>query len=74
MRGTYRGHDVISMPPPSAGGTLLVEMLNILERFSFGELSEDVRSHLMLEAEKLAYADRATFLGDPTASTSRSTG
>jgi len=64
VRGTYRGHDVISVPPPSSGGTLLVEILNILERFWMGKLGEGLRSHLMIEAEKLAYADRAAFLGD----------
>src|SRR5262245_46159208 len=67
VRGTYRGHDVISMPPPSAGGTLLVEMLNILERFPLSDLGENFRAHLMMETAKLAYADRATFLGDPDA-------
>jgi gamma-glutamyltranspeptidase / glutathione hydrolase len=65
VRGTYRGHDIVSMPPPSSGGTLLIEMLNILERFSLSELSEDLRSHLLVEAMKLAYADRSVFLGDP---------
>src|SRR5262245_3238696 len=67
VRGTYRGHDVISVPPPSSGGTLLVEILNILEGFLMGTLGEGLRSHLMIEAEKLAYADRAAFLGDPDA-------
>jgi len=67
VRGTYRGHDIISVPPPSSGGTLLVEILNVLERFWLGKLGEALRSHLMIEAEKLAYADRAAFLGDPDA-------
>jgi len=67
VRGTYRGHDIVSVPPPSSGGTLLVEILNVLERFALGGLSEDVRAHVMIEADKLAYADRATFLGDPDA-------
>src|SRR5215470_13552884 len=67
VRGTYRGHDIVSVPPPSSGGTLLVEILNMLERFRLRELAEDVRAHVMIEAEKLAYADRAAFLGDPDA-------
>jgi gamma-glutamyltranspeptidase/glutathione hydrolase len=66
VRGTYRGYDIISMPPPSSGGIHLIEMLNILEGFpleSFGAESPDAL-HLMIEAMKFAYADRAEFLGD----------
>jgi gamma-glutamyltranspeptidase/glutathione hydrolase len=65
VRGTYRGYDIVSMPPPSSGGVHLIEMLNILEGFKLerGEKS----SHLMIEAMKRAYADRATFMGDPDA-------
>jgi len=67
IRGTYRGYDVFSMPPPSSGGVLLVQMLNMLEPFDVGGMgwgsAETV--HLMVEAERRAYADRAEFLGDP---------
>jgi len=69
VRGTYRGYDIISMPPPSSGGIHLIEMLNILEGFplaSLGAQSPDAL-HLMIEAMKLAYADRAEFLGDSDA-------
>src|SRR5690606_23759116 len=60
VKGTYRGHTVLSMPPPSSGGVHLIEMLNILEGFT---LRDDVRSrHLMIEAMKRAYADRAAYL------------
>ncbi len=66
VRGTYRGFDIVSMPPPSSGGVHLIEMLNILEGFPLASLG--ARSpqalHLMIEAMKLAYADRAEFLGD----------
>jgi len=65
LRGSYRGHDVIAMPPSSSGGVILIEMLNILE--GYGDLAADEprRLHLAIEAMKLAYADRAAFLGDP---------
>src|SRR3954447_14986950 len=67
VRGTYRGYDIASMPPPSSGGVHLIEMLNILEGFPLrdtGALSA-ATLHLMIEAMKPAYADRAEFLGDP---------
>jgi gamma-glutamyltranspeptidase / glutathione hydrolase len=65
VRGTYRGYDVVSMPPPSSGGVVLIEMLNILEGFRLGDLDAGAAAHTMIEAMKLAYADRAEFLGDP---------
>jgi len=66
LRGTYRGYDIVSMPPPSSGGVHLIEMLNILEGYPPRELSSPspANLHLMIEAMKLAYADRAQFLGD----------
>jgi gamma-glutamyltranspeptidase/glutathione hydrolase len=68
VRGNYRGYDIVSMPPSSSGGTLLVEMLNILEGYPLGERPPGPTSlHLMIEAMKRAYADRAEFLGDPAA-------
>jgi gamma-glutamyltranspeptidase/glutathione hydrolase len=68
VRGSYRGYDIVSMPPSSSGGTLLIEMLNILEGYPPGERPPGPASlHLMIEAMKRAYADRAEFLGDPAA-------
>jgi gamma-glutamyltranspeptidase / glutathione hydrolase len=67
LRGSYRGYDVISMPPISSGGTALMEMLNILEGYDLtktGFGSADT-IHLMTEAMRRAYADRARYLGDP---------
>jgi gamma-glutamyltranspeptidase/glutathione hydrolase len=67
LRGRYRGHDVVSMPPPSSGGAILIEMLNILEGYPLSRLgaNSEAALHLMIEAMKRAYADRAVFLGDP---------
>ena len=67
VRGTYRGYEVVSMPPPSSGGAHIIEILNILEGFPLGEqgLNSAASLHEMAEAEKLAYADRAAWLGDP---------
>jgi gamma-glutamyltranspeptidase/glutathione hydrolase len=67
VAGRYRGHEIFSMPPPSSGGVHLVQMLNILEGFDLaaaGAGSADAL-HLLIETMKLAYADRAEFLGDP---------
>jgi gamma-glutamyltranspeptidase/glutathione hydrolase len=66
LRGNYRGYEIISMPPPSAGGAVLLEMLNILEGFDLKKLhpfSAD-RYHLLVEAMRRAYADRAEYFGD----------
>ena len=67
IRGTYRGYDVITMPPPSSGGPHLVQILNILERWPLGEWGHNSAKsvHYMAESMKLAYADRAEYLGDP---------
>src|ERR1700688_4419956 len=67
VRGSYRGYDVVSMPLPSSGGTVLLEMLNILEGFAMSDMKQgSVASlHVMIEAMKRAYADRARYLGDP---------
>ena len=67
VRGTYRGYDVVSMPPPSSGGAHIIEILNILEGFPLAAqgLNSAASLHEMAEAEKLAYADRAAWLGDP---------
>jgi len=67
LRGTYRGFDVITMPPPSSGGIALLEMLNILETFELSQMGRNApqRFHLVIEAMRRAFADRAEFLGDP---------
>src|SRR5580704_4775248 len=64
--GTYRGYEIVSMPPPSSGGIHLVEMLNILEGYPSRMIGSGSPGalHLEVEAMKLAYADRAEFLGD----------
>ena len=65
--GTYRGHTIASMPPPSSGGVHVVELLNILEGFPLAAQGADSAAtiHDLAEAMKLAYADRAEYLGDP---------
>jgi gamma-glutamyltranspeptidase/glutathione hydrolase len=67
VRGTYRGYDIVSMPPPSSGGTALIETLNILEGYDLAKIGVEKPQalHLLIEAMKRAYADRARFLGDP---------
>ncbi len=67
VRGTYRGFEIVSMPPPSSGGVVIIEMLNILEGFdmaSYGHNSAQYL-HLLTEAARRSYADRAEHLGDP---------
>ena len=68
VRGTYRGYDIVSMPQPSSGGTVLLETLNILEGFPMSDLKQGAAPslHLIIEAMKRAYADRARYLGDPS--------
>jgi gamma-glutamyltranspeptidase/glutathione hydrolase len=67
VRGTYRGYDIVSMPLPSSGGTVLLETLNILEGYQLNDLKQGSAAslHLLIEAMKRAYADRARYLGDP---------
>jgi gamma-glutamyltranspeptidase/glutathione hydrolase len=67
VRGSYRGYDIVSMPLPSSGGTVLLETLNILEGFPMGQMKQGSTAslHLLIEAMKRAYADRARYLGDP---------
>ena len=67
VRGTYRGYAIASMPPPSSGGVHLIQTLNILEGFPLRDSRTESAAtlHLMIEAMKPAYADRAEFLGDP---------
>ena len=67
VRGSYKGYAIASMPPPSSGGVHLVQMLNLLEPLDLGRRGHNSAEtiHLMVEAMKLAYADRAQYLGDP---------
>jgi gamma-glutamyltranspeptidase/glutathione hydrolase len=67
VRGTYRGYEVISAPPPSSGGTVLLETLNILEGYDLAHMgSRSAQSmHFTIEAFRRAFLDRAEFLGDP---------
>src|SRR5438552_13254279 len=67
VRGNYRSYEIVSMPLPSSGGTVLLETLNILEGFPMSEMKQGTAPslHLMIEAMKRAYADRARYLGDP---------
>jgi gamma-glutamyltranspeptidase/glutathione hydrolase len=66
LHSTYRGYEIISVPPPSSGGTVLIEMLNILEGYDLRALgwSSADRYHLMTESMRRAFADRAEFMGD----------
>jgi gamma-glutamyltranspeptidase/glutathione hydrolase len=67
VRGGYRGYEVVAMPPPSSGGVLLLEMLNVLQRFDLVAKGKDSSAyiHLVGSTMKLAFADRARHLGDP---------
>jgi gamma-glutamyltranspeptidase/glutathione hydrolase len=67
LRGSYRGYEVITMPPPSSGGIALLQMLQMLERFDLraSGFGSSQTIHLMVEAMRRAYADRAEYLGDP---------
>ncbi len=67
VRGTYRGHEILSMPPVSSGGIAVIQMLNILEGYDIGRsgLLSSETVHYMAEAMKRGYADRSKWLGDP---------
>lgn len=67
VHGTYRGYDLYGPPPPSSGGTALVEMLNILEQYDLRKLGAGSAEtiHLRAEAMRRAYLDRARYIGDP---------
>jgi gamma-glutamyltranspeptidase/glutathione hydrolase len=66
LHSTYRGFEVISMPPPSSGGAVLIEMLNMLEGFDLRHMgaSSSERYHVETEAMRRAFADRAEYMGD----------
>ena len=66
LKGTYRGYEIVTMPPPSSGGAALLEMLNMLEHYDVaqsGPGSSDT-IHLLVEAQRRAFADRAELMGD----------
>ncbi|ASJ70777.1 gamma-glutamyltransferase [Granulosicoccus antarcticus] len=67
VTGDYRGYEIVSMPPPSSGGTHIVQILNTLEGYPLGFLGHNSAEtiHLMAESMKRAYADRSEYLGDP---------
>ncbi len=67
VRGTYRGYEIISSPPPSSGGTVLIESLNILEGYDLAKMGRSVGQsiHFTTEAFRRAFFDRAEFMGDP---------
>jgi len=67
VTGTFLGYEIVSMPPPSSGGTALIEMLNMLEALGIEETTRGtaIAQHLVTEAMRRAYLDRARFLGDP---------
>lgn len=67
LYGNYRGYEIITMPPPSSGGAVLIEMLNVLERYDLAALGHNssAKYHLLIEVMRRAFADRAEFFGDP---------
>jgi len=64
LRGHFRGYDILTVPPPSSGGVLLIEMLNVLDPLDLGVPDSYQSIHLMAETMRRAYADRAAYLGD----------
>ena len=67
VKGSYRGYDIIGMPPPSSGGVAVIEMLNVLEGYDLkaNGYGSAKNIHLTTEAMRRAFADRARYLGDP---------
>lgn len=65
LRSRYRGYELVGMPPPSSGGVHVAQILNILGHFPIRHFRASSRVHVMTEAMKLAFADRAYWLGDP---------
>jgi gamma-glutamyltranspeptidase/glutathione hydrolase len=66
LKGTYRGYEILTMPPPSSGGTALLEMLNVLSHYNLPEMGHNSSAHvhLLVETMRRAFADRAAHLGD----------
>ncbi|HEY8561360.1 MAG TPA: gamma-glutamyltransferase [Pyrinomonadaceae bacterium] len=67
LRGNYRGHEIITMPPPSSGGVVMLQVLNMLESYDLRGMGYNSaqKYHLLTEAMRRAFADRAEFMGDP---------
>lgn len=65
LEGNYRGHRIVTMPPPSSGGIALLQLLNMAEEFDLPRRFSVGHIHLFAEMEKRVYADRSVFLGDP---------
>lgn len=67
LRATYRGYEIVTVPPPSSGGVALIEMLHMLEPYDLASLGHNSSDyiHLLIEVMRRAFADRAAFLGDP---------
>lgn len=67
VQGSYRGHDLTIMPPPSSGGVHILQMMNIFENFDINKMGHNSAAtiHIMVEAMRQAYADRSKYLGDP---------
>lgn len=67
LRGSYRGYEIITMPPPSSGGVVMLNVLNILEGYDIGAMQSNsaAKYHVLAEAMRRAFADRAEFMGDP---------
>lgn len=65
LRTTYRGHEILGFPPPSSGGVHVAQILSMLEIHDLAAMTKADRTHVMAEAMKLAFADRAHWLGDP---------
>ena len=66
ITGSYRGFEIVTMPPPSSGGAVLIEMLNMLEHYNLAEMGQNSSDelHLLTEVMRRAFADRAEFMGD----------
>ncbi len=67
LRGTYRGYEIITMPPPSSGGVVMLQVLNMLENYDLRKMGYNSaqKHHLVAEAMRRAFADRAEFMADP---------
>ena len=67
LRGSYRGHEIITMPPPSSGGIVMLQVLNMLEKHDIRKMgwASSEKYHLLTEAMRRAFADRAEWMGDP---------
>ena len=67
LRGTYRGHEIIAMPPPSSGGIVMLQVLNMLEGYDLRAMGPNsaAKYHVLAESMRRSFADRAEFMGDP---------